>query len=117
MKIATEKSDNKIFNLFDIVKSRINEILLKGIGNISKENYSEIIDLRDKVYKMNLNLMGDLLERFVSLLGQLSQEKQNHELKVDASITAIKIISTARMFETVMNVEIIKTNLHSGGDS
>jgi len=103
--------------LFDIVKSRINEILLKGIGNISAESYSEIINLRDRVYKMNLNLMGDLLERFIKVLRQLSQEKHNEEIKSEASITALKIISTARMFETVMNIEIIKKNLHPGVDS
>lgn len=66
---------------------------------------------------MNLNLMGDLLERFIILMGQLSQEKNNDEFKSEASKTALKIISTARMFETIMNIEIIKTNLHSGVES
>ena len=47
---------------------------------------------------------------------QLSQEKYNDELKSNTSITALKIISTARMFETVMNIEMIKTNLQSGVD-
>jgi hypothetical protein len=90
---------------------------LKGINNTSEEYSSEIMDLRDKVFKMNLNLLGDLLEQFIVALEQLNQEKSNNKLKKDASITALKIISTARMFETFMNIEIIKRDLEPGVDS
>ena len=90
---------------------------MKGINNIGIEYSSEIIDLRDKLFKMNLNLVGDLLDQFIVLLEQLNQEKSNEKLKKDASITALKIISTARMFETIINIEIIKRYLQSGVDS
>jgi len=90
---------------------------LKGINNLSTESHSKIVELRNNVFKMNLSLMGDLLERFIIILGQLSQEIHNEKLKSEASITALKIISTARMFETIMNIEIIKRNLRPRVDS
>ena len=90
---------------------------MKGINNLSTESHSKIVELRNNVNKMNLSLMGGLLERFIVILGQLSQEIHNEEMKSEASITALKIISTARMFETIMNIEIIKRNLRPGVDS
>ena len=90
---------------------------MKGINNLSTESHSKIVELRNNVFKMNLSLMGDLLERFIIILGQLSQEIHNEKLKSEASITALKIISTARMFETIMNIEIIKRNLRPRVDS
>lgn len=90
---------------------------MKGINNLSTESHSKIVELKNNVFKMNLSLMGGLLERFIVILGQLSQEKHDEKLKSEASITALKIISTARMFETIMNIEIIKRNLRPRVDS
>ena len=85
--ISIQKNSEELFNLFDFVKARLNEILIKGIESISQENYSYFVQLKKKLNSMNLTTLNDLLENFIRRLKQLKTSNKLKDLKFELAIT------------------------------
>lgn len=100
-----------MFNLFDTIKNRLNPFLLKGLDKFSGEGLSDMRVLKDKLETMNLKLISELLEKFISSLDNLNKTKKDNALKMEVSKQALQLVATTRMFETIMNLESVKQDL------
>ncbi|MFX1316231.1 MAG: hypothetical protein ACFE9T_10230 [Promethearchaeota archaeon] len=99
--------------MFDFIKARLNEILIKGIENVSQENYSDFLQLKKKLKDMHLGTLDDLLKDFIKRQEQLKTIYKLKELKFELAIMSLKIITVTRMYERIMTLEVIKKNLLS----
>lgn len=97
--------------MFDIIKNKINKFLIKGLENIDKNDYSRMVELKEKLSSMNLDIIANSLEFFLDSLNMLTTNKNNKEIRSDVSIKALKVLTTLRVFETIMSVELIKKAL------
>jgi hypothetical protein len=109
--MTVEQGAAEVLNIFDVVKQRLNGLFIEGIESFSREHYSEIVELKDKLKELKLNLIVDLLEKFIASLDQLKNSQIEGKAKIEAATNALRIIATTRMFESVMNVELIKEKL------
>jgi len=99
------------FHILDIIKIKLNEILIQGIESVSNENNSELVDLKDKLKGMNFSTLSELLESFLEKLQNLAQKPVPMSLKKDISIDILRIIAITRMLEKIMTVESVKKTL------
>ncbi|TFG30171.1 MAG: hypothetical protein EU532_01665 [Promethearchaeota archaeon] len=97
------KSTDEIFFIFDSIKSKLNDLIIYGAESYNTPNISEIMDLKEKLKTLNLTLIVESLEEFLD-----SMEK-NEKSKIAKNV--LKIISITRMFESIMNIELIKKEL------
>ncbi|MFX1410387.1 MAG: hypothetical protein ACFFA6_08540 [Promethearchaeota archaeon] len=99
--------------MFDFVKARLNEILIKGIESISQQNYSDFLQLKKKLKNMHLGTLKDLLKNFIKGLEKLKTTNNLRDVKFELAIMVLKIITVTRMYERIMTLEVIKKNLLS----
>ena len=101
----------EIFSIFDIIKMHLNEILTKGVVSFSKENYTEMVELKKKLEKMHLNTLNYKMDSFLVKIDQLVHTKASKELKMELAIDTLQIITIIRMFERIMTLECVKNQL------
>lgn len=101
----------EIFSIFDIIKSNLNEILTKGVISFSKENYTEMIDLKKKLENLHLNILNYKMDSFLAKIDQLVHAKASKELKIELANNTLQIITIIRMFERIMTLECVKNQL------
>ena len=101
----------EIFSIFDVIKSDLNEILTKGIISFSKENYTELVELKKKLEKIHLNTLNYKLDSFLAKIDQLLHAQASKELKIELGINTLQIITIIRMFERIMTLECVKNQL------
>ncbi|NHI94510.1 MAG: hypothetical protein EAX96_18610 [Candidatus Lokiarchaeota archaeon] len=63
------------------------------------------------MYELNLNLIVELLNKFIHSLDQLNSGIRTPELKKSLAENALDIILGTRLFENVSTIELIKRNL------
>ena len=101
--MSIEKGAREVLFIFDIIKARLNELLINGVENFYDENLEELNILKEKLLNLKLNLIADLLNAFLEHLE--NQDKQKIAKYV------LRIISATRMVERVMSMELIKKDL------
>jgi len=101
--MSIEKGAREVLFIFDIIKARLNELLINGVENFYDENLEELNILKEKLLNLKLNLIADLLDAFLEHLE--NQDKQKIVKYV------LRIISATRMVERVMSMELIKKGL------
>lgn len=106
-----DNNAEKIFSIFDNIKPHLNEILIKGIESISRENYEEIVHLKENLEYMHLNTINKKLTSFIAKIDLLLQGKATKDLKQDLAVSTLHIITIIRMFERIMTLEIVKKDL------
>ena len=102
---------DEIFSIFDSIKPRLNEILIKGVESISRENYSEITQLREKLEYMNLKSLNQELDSFLVNIDQILQAKISREMRRNLAENALQIIAIIRLYERMMTLQIILNKL------
>ena len=102
---------DEIFSIFDSIKPRLNEILIKGVESISRENYSEITQLREKLEYMNLKSLNQELDSFLVNIDQILQAKISREMRSSLAENALQIITIIRLYERMMTLQIILNKL------
>lgn len=112
--MSQEEDIRESFQVLDVIKIKLNEILIKGIDSLSNENNSELVNLTQKLEEMNFSTLSKHLESFNEKLKQVIQKPVPMNLKKDISIEILKIISIARIFERIMTLENIKRTLRRG---
>lgn len=100
-----------IFAIFDSIKPHLNEILIKGIESVSREDYKKIIHLQKNLENMHMNILNKRLTSFIAKIDQLLQGNVSKDLKQDLAIYILHIITIIRMFERIMTLEIVKKDL------
>ncbi len=100
-----------IFSVFDSIKPHLNEILIKGIESVSQEDYNKIINLKNNLENMHMNILNKKLTSFIAKIDQLLQGNVTNDLKQDLAIYILHIITIIRMFERIMTLEIVKKDL------
>jgi hypothetical protein len=111
MKMSQEQDIRESFQVLDIIKLKLNEILIKGIDSLTNENTSDLVNLAKKLREMNFSTLSEHLESFIRKLEQLIQKPIPLNLKKEISIEILKIISISRILERVMNLESVKKTL------
>jgi len=104
----------KSYAILDVIKFKLNEIIIKGIDNISI-GLPELIDLKQKCEEMNFTTLSKVLEAFIEKVGELDKKPVPLNLKKEISVYMLQIISITRMFERVMNLESVKMTLKNDG--
>jgi len=112
--MSQEEDIRESFQVLDVIKLKLNEILIKGIDSLSNENNSELVNLTQKLEEMNFSTLSKHLESFNEKLKQMIQKPVPMNLKKDISIEILKIISIARILERIMTLESIKKTLRRG---
>jgi len=112
--MSQEEDIRESFQVLDVIKLKLNEILIKGIDSLSNENNSELVNLTQKLEEMNFSTLSKHLESFNEKLKQMIQKPVPMNLKKDISIEILKIISIARILERIMTLESIKRTLRRG---
>jgi len=102
---------DEIFSILDSIKPRLNEILIKGVESISRENYSEITQLREKLEYMNLKSLNQELDSFLVNIDQILQAKISREMRSSLAENALQIITIIRLYERMMTLQIILNKL------
>lgn len=97
----------KSYEILDVIKLKLNEILIKGIDSISFD-LSELVKLRQKCEEMNFTTLSKVLELFIEKVKQLDEKPIPITLRKEISIYILQIISIIRMFERIMNIESVK---------
>ncbi|HEY0088349.1 MAG TPA: hypothetical protein VGB37_05875 [Candidatus Lokiarchaeia archaeon] len=101
--MTIDKSAKEVLSTFDVIKIKVNELIINGVDNFNRDNFVDLNELMDKLKSLRLNFIVNLLAKFsVSL-----KEKNKSEIAKNA----LRIISTTRMFESIMNIELIKKDL------
>jgi len=113
-KMSQEEDIRESFQVLDVIKLKLNEILIKGIDSLSNENNSELVNLTQKLEDMNFSTLSKHLESFIEKLKQMTQKPVPMNLKKGISIEILKIISIARILERVMTLESVKKTLKRG---
>ena len=103
MIILIDKGANEILSVFDIIKSKLNELIIHGAERYNPVNFLDIKDLKEKLKSLHLTLIAECLKEFLESL------ERNDNAKTSTSV--LKIISITRMFESIMNIELIKKDL------
>lgn len=101
----------EIFSVFDTIKPLLNEILIKGVESISRENYTEITQLKEKLENMNLKSLNQELDFFLINIDQILQTKISIELRRGIAENALQIITIIRMYERMMTLQLIINEL------
>ena len=96
------------FRILEIIKIKLNEILIKGIDNVSNESSSELSELKDKLAEMNFTTLSQLLTSFLDKMKDLSQKPVPISKRKDVSIQILRIIAVNRMLEKIMTIESVK---------
>ena len=112
--MSQEEDIIESFHILDVIKIKLNEIIIKGIDSVSNENNSELVDLKEKLKSMNFTTLGELLESFLEKLQGLSQKPVPISLKKEISIEILRIIAVTRMLEKIMTLESVKKTLKAG---
>lgn len=99
------------FHILDIIKIKLNEVLIRGIESINQETESELMDLKNKLEEMNFTTLSKLLESFLEKLSLLSQIPIPLTSKKEIAIEILRIIAVTRMLERIMNLESAKKTL------
>lgn len=97
----------KSYEILDVIKLKLNEILIKGIDSISFE-LSELVILRQKCEELNFTTLSKVLELFIEKVKKLDEKPIPNTLRKEISIYILQIISIIRMFERIMNIESVK---------
>lgn len=100
-----------IFSIFNTIKPKLNDILIKGIESISRENYSEMSELKQQLEDMKLITLNKKLDSFLAKVDQLLLGTITKELKKELAVNTLQIITIIRMFERIMTLEMIKSDL------
>ena len=106
-----EEEITESFHILDVIKIKLNDILIKGIDSVSNESNSELLSLKDKLKGMNFNTLSELLESFLEKLQELTQKPVPINLKKEVSIEILRIIAVTRMLEKIMTLESVKKTL------
>jgi hypothetical protein len=101
----------EVFSIFDSIKPRLNEILIKGIESTSRENYTEISKLKEQLEYMNLNSLNQQLDFFLDNIDQILQNNVSIELRKKITINAFQIITIIRMYERIMTHQLVMNEL------
>ena len=112
--MSQEEDIKESFQVLDVIKLKLNEILIKGIDSLSNENNSELVNLTQKLEEMNFLTLSKHLESFNEKLKQMTQKPVPMNLKKNISIEFLKIISIARILERIMTLESVKKTLKRG---
>lgn len=112
--MSQEEDIIESFHILDVIKIKLNEIIIKGIDSVSNENNSELVDLKEKLKSMNFTTLGELLESFLEKLQRLTQKPVPISLKKEISIEILRIIAVTRMLEKIMTLESVKKTLKAG---
>jgi len=99
------------FSILDVIKIKLNDLLIQGIENIGIRSNSELLDLKNKLGEMNFTTLSELLGSFLEKIKGLSQKPIPLNLKKEISIEVLRIIAVTRMFERIMNIESVKKTL------
>jgi len=99
------------FHILNVIKIKLNEIIIKGIDSVSNENNSKLVDLKDKLKEMNFTTLSELLESFLEKLQKFTQKPIPISLKKEISIEILRIIAVTRMLEKIMTLESVKKTL------
>ncbi|MFX0077430.1 MAG: hypothetical protein ACFE96_18460 [Candidatus Hermodarchaeota archaeon] len=109
--MSQDQDIRECFHILDIIKIKLNEIVIKGIDSVSSEDNSELWDLKGKLKEMNFITLSDLLESFLKKMEKLTQKPIPITLKQDISIEILRIIAVTRMLEKIMTVESVTKTL------
>ncbi len=112
--MSQEEDIRESFQVLDVIKLKLNEILIKGINSLSNENNSELVNLTQKLEEMNFSTLSKHLKSFNEKLKKMIQKPVPMNLKKDISIEILKIISIARILERIMTLESVKKILKRG---
>lgn len=109
--MSQEEDIIESFQILDVIKIKLNEVLIKGIESLSNESNSELVGLKDRLEEINFTTLSKLLESFLEKLRQLSKNPIPMTLKKEISIEILKIIAVTRMLQRIMNIESVKKTL------
>jgi hypothetical protein len=109
--VAQDEQIRESFHILDIIKIKLNEIIIKGIDSVSYENSSDLVDLKDRLKEMNFTTLSELLESFLEKIQNLTHKPIPINLKKEISIEILRIIAVTRMLEKIMTVESVKNTL------
>ena len=98
--MSIDKSVKEIMLTFDVIKTKVNKLIINGVDNFNSDNSIDLNELMDKLKSLRLHFITNLLAKFLVSL----KEKKKSEIAKNA----LRIISTTRMFESIMNIELIK---------
>ena len=113
-KMSQEEDIRESFQVLDVIKLKLNEILIKGIDSLSNENNSELANLTQKLEEMNFSTLSKRLESFLEKLKRMTQKPVPMNLRKEISIDILQIISIARLLERIMTLESVKKTLKKG---
>jgi hypothetical protein len=111
MKMVQDKEIFESFHILDVIKIKLNEILIKGVDSISNENNSELLELKEKLTEMNFTTLSALLESFLDKMREVAQKTVPISMKKEISIEILRIIAVTRMLEKIMTLESVKKTL------
>lgn len=94
---------SNVFSTFDTIKELLNKLMINGMGKSKGSKEYELTELGQKLEKMGLSLISTMLSSFLG-----ANKDQNRSKMVES---ALKLFSSIRMFESVINREMIKTSL------
>ena len=106
-----EEDITDAFHVLDVIKLKLNEILIKGIESVGNENHSEIVDLTRKIEELNFSTLSKLLGSFLEDLEKLRQKPVPNDVRKKLSIHVMKIVTMTRMFERIMTLKSVKNSL------
>jgi len=66
--VSQEEDIVESFHILDVIKIKLNEIIIKGIDSVSNENNSELVGLKERLEGMNFTTLSELLESFLEKL-------------------------------------------------
>ena len=101
--ISVDQGAHEVLSIFDVIKTKLNEMIIHGADNVNSQQISVIKDLKDKLKQIKLILLADHLEEFLDSLQKKDRDKIAKNI--------LKIIAITRMFESIMSIELIKKDL------
>jgi len=96
---------SNVFSTFDTIKELLNKLMINGMGKYKGNKRQKLTELGQKLDRMGLSLISNILYSFLE-----ANKNQNMPKMVES---ALKLFSSIRMFESVINREMIKTSLIS----
>ena len=109
--MVQDKEIIESFQVLDVIKIKLNEILITGIDSIGNESNFELAELKNKLAEMNFTTLSDLLGSLLDKMKELSQKTASISLKKEISIEILRMIAVTRMLEKIMTLESVKKTL------